>query len=202
MIRVSVTDLEQYRYYCDSEDMELETLLSRLRRSEEKSPEMLRGIAFHEVLENLGPCEIDVIEHGGFRFRFDMEGELSLPKIRELKAEKEYQVNGETVVLVGKVDAMKGFEVHDHKLTKTIDAENYTDSLQWRCYLDMFGAKKFIYNVFQGYEDRTGDIVIKDFQTFPFFDYPEMKRDISTALNGFIKFAKTHLPERFCEQTI
>ena len=198
MIRVSVTDIDQYRYYRDSEDMELGTLLSRLRKEEEKSQAMLQGIAFHEVLEKLEPCELDFIGHGGFRFRFDLDGEISIPKIRELKAEKEYQVNGETVVLVGKVDAISGFTVRDYKLTKIIDAENYTDSLQWRCYLDMFGGKKFIYDVFQGYEEaRTGDIVIKDFQSFPFFDYPDMKSDINTALNGFVEFAKTHLPERF-----
>lgn len=198
MIRVSVTDIDQYRYYRDSEDMELGTLLSRLRKEEEKSPEMLRGIAFHEALEKLGPCELDVIEHGGFRFRLEVDVELSLPEIRELKAEKEYQVNGELVVLVGKVDAISGFTIYDHKLTKIIDAENYTDSLQWRCYLDMFGGRKFIYNVFQGYEEaRTGDVVIKDFQPFAFFEYPDMKSDINTALNGFVEFAKTHLPERF-----
>lgn len=196
-MRVSVTDLDQFQYFKNS-DMELEELLSRLRKQEEKSPEMLRGIAFHEVLEKLDACDIDIIEHNGFRFRFETDAELSLPRIRELKAEKEYEIGGVNVVLVGKVDALQALTVHDHKMTKQIDAENYTDSLQWRCYLDMFGARKFIYNVFQGYEEaNTGDIVVKDFQQFTFYDYPSMKADISTALNGFVDFAKTHLPERF-----
>ena len=194
---ISVTDLDQLRYYRMNETMELDEVISRLSKKSEPTPAMLAGTAFHEILENLKEGDdLLLTTQNGLTFRFEGDMELSLPKIRELKGEKQYLVNGVEVTLVGKVDAIDG-AVYDHKLSKTIDAEKYTDALQWRCYLDIFNAKKFVYNVFQGYpEAKTGDIVVRDFMPFTFYAYPEMRKDIEIAIADFIDFAKQYLPDK------
>ncbi|MGT3291625.1 hypothetical protein ACVST8_23480, partial [Yersinia enterocolitica] len=64
----------------------------------------------------------------------------------------ESEVGGEKVTFVGVVDAIDNMTIYDHKLTASIAPENYTDSLQWRCYLDWFGMNRFTYNLFQKYQ--------------------------------------------------
>jgi hypothetical protein len=62
--------------------------------------------------------------------------------------------------------------IYDHKLTERFDAERYADSYQWRCYLLMFGARKFVYNVFEGREgNAANEWVIHGFQQFPLYAY-------------------------------
>jgi hypothetical protein len=193
-MRISVSDLDQLRYYKDSE-MELSDLLARLRRETPPTREMQAGTALHKFLdlsENGG--DIEQIDVDGFRFRFELDGEIALPQIRELKALKEYDINGQAVTLVGKVDALNGLTVYDHKLSASFDAERYTDALQWRAYLVIFGAKQFTYNVFVGGEEaKTGEWKIREFHQVSFYTYPGIERDILKAVTEYVQFANQHL---------
>jgi hypothetical protein len=212
-LRVSVTDLEAFRLCKVEEWMDLDRLLSQLRREEPPTIEMQAGTALHAILE-----EVDAMgtgyEHGtkdGFTFFFDLDAELEIRPIRELKATKEYHIAGHTVTLVGKVDAFDGFNVDDHKLTDTWDAEKYTDSYQWRAYLTILEAKAFNYNVFVGSQVHekhggaygnggvilgTNEWVIRDFHKLTFYRYPGMEQDVFRLLTEYVRFIETHLPER------
>jgi hypothetical protein len=198
-LRVSVTDLEAFRL-CKVEDwMDLDRLLSQLRREEPPTIEMQAGTALHAILEredNVGLVESCC---NGFSFKFQIEAELEARPIRELKATKEYHIAGHTVTLVGKVDAFDGFNVDDHKLTDTWDAEKYTDSYQWRAYLTILEAKAFNYNVFIGAKDsdeNPHEWTIRDFHKLTFYRYLGMEQDVFRLLTEYVRFIETHLPER------
>lgn len=194
-MRVSVSDIDQLRYYRQTEDMPLEDLLARLRREIPPTRQMLAGTAFHDLLEHSGDVELTHCERNGFRFSFDMERELVLPEVREIKAEKIYRMHGIDVTLVGKVDAIDGVTVYDHKLTSRYDAERYANSFQWRCYLDIFKCSRFVYNVFVA-KDEGQFFRVRDFETLPLYAYPGMADDVRSELAAFVEFAMTHLPEK------
>ena len=50
-LRISVTDIDQWRYWQESEDMDLSELLKRLRRQGDATEAMAVGTALHRALE-------------------------------------------------------------------------------------------------------------------------------------------------------
>lgn len=190
-MRISVSDVDQYLYYMRDEDMTLDELLRRLRRETPKTESMLAGTAFHRFLETAALGEVADFISDGFRFRLDLDAEVSLPRIRELKGIRHYG----PVDLVGVVDAIHGSTVYDHKLSGRFDPERYTDAFQWRAYIAMFKADKFVYNVFTAKKD--GDAwAITALDTLPLYRYDGLERDVERTLNEFVQFANQHLPER------
>ncbi len=188
-MRVSVSDVDQYLYYLKS-DMTLKSLLARLRREEAPTEAMLAGTAFHSVLENAVPRSFHSVTQDGFRFDFELDAELALPDIRELKAEKQF---GE-ITLVGKVDAMYGNTIFDHKLSKRFNPEAYTNAFQWRAYLSIFDADKFTYNVFIRYTDlKTKINYVKEFNPITFYRYKSLQSDVQRTLDEYAEFAHKYL---------
>lgn len=203
MLRLSVTELDAYRRYRDDEDVALEALLRQLRREEPPSRPMLAGKALHHILEHASPGqEFITAEHDGFKFRFDLDCELPLPAVRELKGETILPTSLGPVTLVGVVDGLHG-AVRDYKLTSRFDAERYLASFQWRCYLTMFNAREFQYDVFVGFDDEAkGEIRVTDYHPLRLFAYPAMREDVLREVDEFARFAVQHLPERLssCEE--
>lgn len=195
-MRISVTDIDSWRYYKATEDMVVEELLRRLRKQEPPSRAMLAGRALHSVLEHAKDGDLDYAEADGFRFRFEADCALSLPSVRELKGEMLIPSRYGPVTLVGVVDGLDG-AIYDHKLTARFDAERYADSYQWRCYLVMFGASKFIYNVFEGQEDeKRAEWAIRGFQQFTLYAYEGMKADVAREVAELADFVAQHVPEK------
>lgn len=198
MIRISATNLEAVRRWKDDPDRELADLLAYLRREVPPTDAMRAGTALHKVLELAQEGEtLERVEMDGFTFDFQLEGELALPVLREVKLEKVVNIRGIPVTLVGVVDAMEARRIYDHKLTGRIDAENYTDSLQWRAYLEWFEADLFTYNLFEKYEPagEPGTFVIKSFAPIDFFRYPGMHLDVQDAVLEFVDFVRAYMPE-------
>lgn len=191
----TVTDLDAMVWFRRMEDMETEELVARLRRQSVPNAKMLMGTAFHAVLEN-PPDVIDTVEMNGFRFRIDCDAEIILPQIREIRASKEYFVNGVTVTLSGGCDGITGNEVTDHKLTFRPEPENYLDSFQWKAYLDIYHADIFTYYLYHAKEDREV-ISICDISALKLYRYPGMEDDVRDGISDLVSFAKEHLPEKF-----
>lgn len=197
MIRLSVTDLDSYLYWKDDEDMEFETLLMRLRGEEPPTDNMLAGRAFHKLLENATEgAEIFAQEQDGIRFDFAIDDAIALPQIREQKAEHVFQTPSGPVTLVGKVDGLQGITINDYKLTERFDAERYTDSYQWRSYLFMFGAKRFVYDVFVCRFDLPARVYIFDYHRLPMCAYPGMERDVYREVCGLADIVAKHVPQK------
>lgn len=199
MLRISVSDLETYRYWKDDEDGTLDELVARLTKKEPPTPQMQAGNAFAKVMERAKTGSVlDVAAMDGWEFHFEVETEIALPPVRELKAEVVFDTPSGPVTLVGKVDGIDG-EIHDQKLTEKFDAERYLDSLQWRCYLVMFNAQSFVYDVFRAKYERdkgstddegeytkgepTGKITVTEYHPVRFYTYPDIRADVQQALN-------------------
>lgn len=183
--------------------MSLDMLISRLVGQSEESQAMCAGTAFHSFLE--AASQFEQVEHfagDGFVFSFDLEAEIALPGIKEIKTEKELRIAGKDVTLVAKADIVDGRTVYDHKLKTSgqFDAEFYIDSMQWRTYLWLFEANTFVYNVFEGRfceEDHGAtQVVIDDFHQLRLHGYPGMAGDVLESLEGLVQFMVTHVPER------
>lgn len=196
-LRVSASDVDALRYFIANDDGDLAELLTRLRREAPPSESMLAGTALHGALEACQDGSLTEIEADGFRFTLDFDAELDLAVTREMKATRDYKVNGHVVTLVGKVDAVHGRRIEDHKFTSRYDAERFLGSYQWRIYLDLFDADQFRWNVFEGREVGERHYTIKHLHQLTTHRYPDMEDDIRRELAGYVAFAAEHLPERF-----
>lgn len=199
MIRVSATNLEAYRRWMVDDEADFEQIKNYLLKLTPPTDAMKAGTAFHKVLENASSGILDKAEYDGFRFKFDLEDEIALPEIRELKIEKPITLNNTDIVLVGVVDGLDFNSVSDHKLTAKDDIEGYTNSMQWRCYLDWFNRDKFIYNLFiKGYQPVNSDpneIPIKSLTQVTFNRYPAMHDDVMEMIGDYVDFVNKYVPE-------
>lgn len=202
-MRLSVTELDAYRYWRDNEHEDdaaaLAALLAQMRRETAPTVAMQAGSAWHKALQFMewGENEAEVVKADGFTFRIVGDIELNLPEVAELKGEWDVMTPSEPVTLVGVVDGIDHQGVRDYKLTGRFDAERYTDSYQWRCYLLMFAARRFVYEIFVGREDaRTGEWLIGEYHQMPFYAYPNLEADVRREVAGFAAFVAAHLPER------
>jgi len=204
VIRLSVTELETLRYWKDRDDRDLADLLEDLRKERPPSAQMAAGRAFAKFFESapIGyagtECEID-----GWRFSWELDAELEIPDVRELKAEMRFETPSGPVTLVGMVDGLDGRAVHDQKLTENWEAENYLDSLQWRAYLVMLSATTFVYDVFtcryKRDKDRQivpGTAAVTGYHRMPFYTYPDIQGDVRRAVNELAAIVARYLPER------
>lgn len=198
-LRVSASDVDAFRYFLANEDAELADLLAQLRRETPQTEPMRAGTALHKALELSTPGNHGELKADGYTFEFKADGEIELPEIRELKGTVEREIDGCLVTLVGKVDAIHGKRVDDHKFTSRYDAERFMGSYQWRVYLDLFGADEFRWNVFEGrpISDDPTWYVINNVHRLTMHRYPGMSDDVERALARFVDFARAHLPEKF-----
>lgn len=195
MIRLSVTDLDNYIYWRGSEDQDLNDLLIRLRGEEPPGPNMLASRAFHKMLEQSQGGELYKATAGEYDFVFAIDEDIALPQLRELKAEKVLDTPSGPVTLVGKVDGLHGLTITDWKLTERFEAERYADSYQWRSYLSMFNADRFVYDVFVCRYDGP-HVYIYDYHRLPFYAYPGMADDVYREVCGLAEIVAKYVPQK------
>lgn len=188
-----VTDLDGFVWYYRLEDMSVDEMRARLLRQSEPNRQMLAGTAFHSVLEN-PPDALDVVERNGFKFRFDCDAEIVLPQSREIRSNKEYDIDGIIVTLTGKYDGASLPEITDHKLTFKPNPEIYLNAYQWKAYLSIFNADVFKYYIYSA-SDSGDEIVIKDVSTLKMYRYPEMEQDLTHGIRQLTNFIKEYVPE-------
>lgn len=207
-MRLSVSDIDLYRRYLDEdEDMSLEQVLAQLRRTAPRPKFLDAGTAFHKILERSAAGEVTRCEIDGMKFRFDLDARIVLPDVREMKGEMRVMTSVGPVTLVGKVDGLD-HAVHDFKMAGWFDVDKYLASYQWRCYLLMFNAWKFVYDVFL-YDEKEikegrgknkvvlgSEYVITDYHELPFYAYPGMELDVLREVDGFARFVAEYMPEK------
>lgn len=197
-LRTSASDIDALRYFLANEEADLEDLLASLRRQTPPTESMLAGTALHAALEQCQTGEHPKLSANGYTFDLSFDGDLELPDIRELKASRDYEIDGCLVTLVGMVDALHGRRIDDHKFTSRFDAERFMGSYQWRVYLDIFDADEFRWNIFEGRPDNTNPkhYTIYAMHKLRMHRYPGMGDDVRREVGRFVEFAKRHLPER------
>lgn len=201
MMTFRVSEVDSYRRWRDDEDADLDLLLARMRGQSEASEAMLAGTAFHKALE-LAPPSIEVASVCalGYTFNFSGDFELSLPNVREVRASKTYIVDGEPVTISGQVDTIEGKRVDDHKTTGRFDPERYIGGFQWRLYLEIFGADRFRWNVFEiAMTDEPMVWEVFAAHRLEQYRYPGMAMDCEQLVRDLARFARVYLPERVRE---
>lgn len=187
-----VSECEAFRQFRDDEEAELSDFLARMRNEVPPSQAMLAGTAFHDVLEHAQIGEMATAEAQGFKFIIEVDTELALAPIRELRASKRY--GGLTIS--GKLDALCGLRVEDHKTTGRFDPDRYLAGYQWRYYLSIFGAQVFRWNVFEMREIEPMMYLVHKFHTLEQCRYPAMESDCEQLAADLEQFARLHMPER------
>lgn len=188
-MRLSITTIEAYRLYRDGDWMELETLVAQIKREAPQTEKMLRGIAFHSVLERPLACrEMSLEGHqyrvgardgsGDFVFAGEpMDRMLEVwPKLPAPEVKSTFDVDGVTVV--GVADALEGVTVWEAKCSERIDVENYFESFQWRALLKLYSATVARYVLAQGRDCGGRFIVIDSVLPVTLYRYPSLDDDV------------------------
>jgi len=180
--RISVTWLDSYQYFLDS-DMTEDELYERFYGAFTQNPAMAAGTAWHKHLEIANNAH-DIVEMDGFTFdcsQVPSDGNdvvIGLPYERENKHVVQL-IDG--VDLVGMIDVETPYTVYDHKLTGSYNPERLT----------MRNKSQFTYQVFECKPVREyGQTVeIKDYHTLDMYAYEGMQdevKSILTDLNNLI----------------
>ena len=165
MRRISVTSLEAFRRYItgasifDTEERLLEVLSGVFTGNEYTRI----GTAFHSIVEN-GEAVYRVADGGmvievdGYAVLMDglqvatamaYRGELH-GAIHEVPIGMEFADGLFPLWVSGRIDLLQGNDIRDIKTKYSHGvASDYIDSAQWRFYLQMTGADRFYYDVFE-----------------------------------------------------
>lgn len=186
MISASVTNVDFFRIWRASEDMDLDFLIRRLRGDEPQTPAMLAGIAFHTALENMSLADSDqaFIEANGYEFHFTCDCEIALPSIKEMRIDKQYG----GLRVRGRVDGLYATEVVDYKTTGQFDAEKLMAGYQWRLYLDMLQCDKFTWKVFVISDDDPTHYRVTGYHELSQYRYPGLERDCAKLASEYLEF--------------
>lgn len=197
-LRLSVSDIDQYRYFLAHEEMDISELLARLRRQQPPTEQMAAGTALHKALEVSKFGHYDTLKADGYTFQIECDAVIDMPMGRELKATKQYMIDNCIITAVGKVDAIHGSRIEDHKMTGQFDPERFLSGFQWRFYLDIFDASEFRWNVFEARPSKDDDhlYVIKAVHFLSMHRYPAMEADIQQELCDYLAFVRQHMPEK------
>lgn len=198
-MRLSVSDLQCWMRYRNSEEVTLDECLKQLRREELPTPVLLAGRKLHKALENArydqdvsNPFGQSTLSYEGYLFIFQCDMEIAVSEVRELKGEMEIDTRYGPVTLVGVVDAIDT-AVTDYKLTGHFDAERLAGSYQWRCYLQMFDRLRFDYKVFVGKEIKPQEWAVHDYHALSFYRYPGMEEDIQREVQECVRFMRQYV---------
>lgn len=195
----------EHDYYEITEQSVIDTLTGKF-----KGNELTRiGTAFHSIVETgqpsfAGPmdgCLIDVDSHG---VKFDSKQlQVALDyrnehpgAFHEIRQYKDY---GRAIV-TGCADMVDGIELRDIKTKYSAPSDkDYTDSCQWRFYLDIFNADVFHFDlfVFDGYKKEKHGYDVRGLElkrhTPPItcYRYPNLHADNIALVNAFMDWAES-----------
>jgi hypothetical protein len=194
-MKYRVSHVEAFRQWEADEESDVADLVEKIAGGFEPSEAMRAGTAFHRALE-LAPTglTVDSLEAEGYRFLFRGDFEVQLSPIRELRASKTYVVDGRPIVISGQLDQIDGKRVDDHKTTSRFDPDRYLAGFQWRLYLDIFGADRFRWNVFEmaaADEPKVYEIFAQ--HRLEQFRYPAMRSDCEALVERFARFVRAHI---------
>jgi hypothetical protein len=189
-VRLSITTVEAFRLWRDTGDwMALEELEAQIRRDGPPNEKMLRGGAFHSVIENPTACRETSLEGTQYRvksrddgrdFVFAGEGMEKFLRIWPTGCAAEikntFAIDG--INVVGMPDALRGVEVWEAKCTEKIDVEKYFDSFQWKALLRLYNATVARYVLAQGKDMGGRYVVIYDVLPLPLYRYPRLNDDV------------------------
>lgn len=182
-----VSHLAAYARWKADEDAGI-GLLHEMIFSEGSSDAMSRGTAFHAALEAALEGEYSTVHALGYTFAFTCNAEISLPKVREVRRSKDYG----GIIVTGQCDGIEGKRIIDHKTVQGgMDAEYHLDGWQHRFYLDIFGADRFDWHVWEVGEmkDTPKAYEVYGHHLLTQYRYPGLEYDCRELAHEFRDFA-------------
>jgi len=188
MISASVSNVDLFRVWRQSEDLDVSWLLRRLRGEEPQTEAMKAGEAFHKALETLNPDagELFNLKCDGYEFAFTCDCECTLPSVRELKIKKDYP----GLQVRGRIDGIYGDEITDYKTTAQFDPERLLEGYQWRFYLDMMGCSRFVWKVFV-LSEQDGYYKVIQYHELSQHRYAGLEKDCAKLARDYFDFVTT-----------
>jgi hypothetical protein len=186
-----VTDLEDFRIYKTTPDLDLGWLENRLFGAREETEQMAAGTAFHAILQDLDVAaepdgrlgkEIASLAKGPYRFDFNCNAEIELPRLREVAFSRQYGNRWVT----GHVDGVRGNKIIEYKTTESLDAQRYMESYQWRFYIDLSDCDEVLYQIFVIRPfGPPGNYSVKEAHHLRQFRYPDLHQDCERLVEEF-----------------
>ena len=208
-MRVTVSDVDAFRYWKSNDWMTEEMLHERLYRKAEPPIVVLLGRAVHKVLENTrSPYLVGVheVEQDGYDFTLDFSRiDLAVTRgPKEVPTVRAYEFGDYEVELSGRVDAVDYDTVIDYKTMgkppKYAFHEYFHEYFQWRAYLDMLGLDKFIYAILivdnRRSKKEEGLYVFREAHNdIDFYSYPHLHDDVRRQIREFINYIGLKHPQ-------
>ena len=221
MMDMRVTSLDAWNYYNNS-DMTTEEFIAQLRYETPMSRPAAVGIAFHSAMEDyikaankIGFANLEIPAHfskglqswanrgnvvsGKLNFHVseDIDFELNIAGAKpEVKGEM--YLPEVDVRLKGRADLVRGNKIWDFKTSagefNDYKIIQYQNSMQWRSYLLMLGAREFTYLYFRikDKQDADNNVDILSHDVLDLYEYPEMRNDLLSAVNELRDFRIKH----------
>lgn len=209
MNRISATSLEKFRRYMkevspyDTEGALIETLSGTFIGNDKTKV----GGAFHKLIEGDYTAEGNMFladnilftqEQADVAFQFRKDHPAM---IQEVPLYKVYETSFGPIQISGRVDGLEGLVIHDHKCKfRNVKWEEYTDSIQWKVYLDIMDTDVFSYNVFEvkGFDQLPTstplvlgqDVIFIPHESMPCLRYDTMHNDVVGLLNDFLSYIR------------
>lgn len=215
MLYISVTTLEEFRRYKTMDYITDERMVDRIKGVKTSNPAMNYGTDFWSYVERpeeayrLPTGAVRMPEHDSYLTteivsKIDQYRASLQTPVFEVPVRARYEFTDlPPIIISGRFDVMEGNIIRDGKTAKHFDYDVYEDSLQWRFYLDMVSEEKFIYDVFEkrglaedpnGALDDEGKLMQwpadVELHSFPFYSYPDMKRDCRYWIAEFMAFVR------------
>ena len=150
----------------------------RLRGEQPENEVMRRGLRLHEALEGR--------VSSASMFDWEVDADYPAPDATEMPV----RIAVGRHIVSGRMDAVRGRLIVEHKTTKTIkEPDEYFASIQWRCYLSMFpgatGAEYWIWKIGSASRNGPERWVVRDFTTYRFDRYRGIEADVFAEVHGF-----------------
>jgi hypothetical protein len=209
MLNLRATQLEKFRrFICEASEFETEESLMETLTGKFEGNEYTRiGTAFHKVIE-IGTIETSCkLNTSGYNVIFN-PNHLAIALaykqsikgcFHEIRANKVYDINGTKINVSGGADVVLGNQIRDikTKYSPLKSISDYTDSVQWKLYCDIFELPEFYFDVFEfkGYDkekhgyDVSGLALVKH-DPIHCIEYSGMQKDIHVLLTEFLNFVK------------
>lgn len=203
MLKISVSNLEQFNKYIHNEWFTFEMLEEQITTPFKNTIEMDIGTDFHSIIENYSKQEpVNGFYKGkltGALFPVERISEFVMPLIDRQTTDR-FEVSNkkiynalEPVLVSGRADILSINRIVDIKTMNNPNMDEkqfgyYLNSMQWKYYLDMYNCDRFIYKVFAiNYNNRTNQVGILDYYPLEFNFQIGIERDIIANINDALE---------------
>jgi len=224
MLQIRVTQLEKFRRFIDEvSEFETEQSLMDVLTGDFTGNEYSRiGTAFHKIVECggiskqyvIGLERFETLHIDDYRVVFNkLHIDIALAYkesikgcFHEVRTNKVYSVNGIDLNISGCADVILGNQIRDIKTKYSYmkSITDYTDSIQWKLYCDIFELPEFYFDVFEfkGYNKELNGYDVSGLTLFKHepihcIEYSSMQSDINYLLTEFMNFVKFRKIEKY-----